>query len=1062
MELSLVRKREQVSGTEKMMKARMFRSKRCSIFNIFLVIITGVALTLALINILSLQGDLEHHVGNASFAIINAEQSAQKAISYAEQSAEYSAEQSAYDLGQAGGNSGYDDCGTYGGFNMWNNGNDVCLPEPEQSFIDILGTNLDSYLGTYPALDFLEENYDFRLDTATEIMKIMARARSDIKFGLDDGGDIYSGFYKTNPSLKTELNYSFDIYDNIEYVMEEVMKRCATDLTYTCIAPVIADKTTFAERYEHTDIITQQKSIRDTGFDYVIKFGDEILTVDSSNDPEVDTWNDYCEPHKEHVVNDILDMYGRCYSTTDDKCWCKYPIDSFYKGKQAYLGDAVRQVRFEPVGFDPYLQTYRVSLYSGTPLPGAEPVYNTYLITDTRNRLPEMLYFDSSDLFGRLLFRDHMSGAETLFPNRKMYTKGMKSLYLYKDGGGLRFAQLNPSQQIDYLEFVDGTSVEFDPNAECEQPEVLKVCVIDREREMTVYDVFEGKVVHDKNPVIKFAYEVRDDTPPPPLPEPKAYDALYKESSLLLKWEKSEAGDTEKYNIYYVAESENNPDHFSLATEFLDDHQVLIIPNAYPAPNKIEKREISLQGMPVNRIEGDIDLSTCKFDYTLRSCLYPVIAGADTSYLLLEDGTLYNFYSANHDYYVYILNSLLDAERYDIGITAVDKFGNEIDNDNDKIEVLRAADPEDDLAPDIVEPISAMITTAGNLRLEWTPVRANLDRTYLDPSDLSGYWVYRSCLVPDNLISSHRVLTSSESWEIPMTTLNSESMSCGFGVTNYDMYFVIIAQDKNDNPNPTGFDGNEFDKWRNYGLKIIKTNLNPNMPIPPSAEIDVLEEIISDIPQSPITDMMEVEEILTMLVAPYPDNIPPLNKLLTSAYGYREVCINGACDPDFHSAIDINLAEQTPVLAMANGIVWSLSNECTDGSRDIDGCTSGRGNWVIIEHPDIGMATRYSHLYSVEVSQGQEVTAGELIAHSGNTGHSTGAHLDTDMDDDDDEDGVWFNNMPGEDSEVPQGESEVKVFCYLPFQDFQFSTPSCSRCPAMWQEYLSCNTWGIG
>jgi murein DD-endopeptidase MepM/ murein hydrolase activator NlpD len=81
-----------------------------------------------------------------------------------------------------------------------------------------------------------------------------------------------------------------------------------------------------------------------------------------------------------------------------------------------------------------------------------------------------------------------------------------------------------------------------------------------------------------------------------------------------------------------------------------------------------------------------------------------------------------------------------------------------------------------------------------------------------------------------------------------------------------------------------------------------------------------------------------------------------------------------------HSGIDIGVPLGTPVLAAAAGTVSFAGDE------------SGYGNHIELRHPD-GTVTTYSHLSTIGVAVGQVVVAGQPIAQSGNTGHSTGPHL---------------------------------------------------------------------
>ena len=87
-----------------------------------------------------------------------------------------------------------------------------------------------------------------------------------------------------------------------------------------------------------------------------------------------------------------------------------------------------------------------------------------------------------------------------------------------------------------------------------------------------------------------------------------------------------------------------------------------------------------------------------------------------------------------------------------------------------------------------------------------------------------------------------------------------------------------------------------------------------------------------------------------------------------------------------HNAIDIGVPIGTPVLAALSGVILGTGN--TDAIR---GCYSF-GKWVMIKHNN-GLNTMYAHLSQISVTEGQQVTTGQLIGYSGETGYATGPHL---------------------------------------------------------------------
>jgi murein DD-endopeptidase MepM/ murein hydrolase activator NlpD len=109
--------------------------------------------------------------------------------------------------------------------------------------------------------------------------------------------------------------------------------------------------------------------------------------------------------------------------------------------------------------------------------------------------------------------------------------------------------------------------------------------------------------------------------------------------------------------------------------------------------------------------------------------------------------------------------------------------------------------------------------------------------------------------------------------------------------------------------------------------------------------------------------------------------IRPANGAITSSYGSRR--------RGFHYGVDIGVSRGTPVVAAASGVVVNVVSSCVEGRSS---CGGRYGNYITIEHPN-GTFTRYAHLSRVSVSVGEQVSQGERIGLSGNTGRSTGPHL---------------------------------------------------------------------
>jgi len=91
-------------------------------------------------------------------------------------------------------------------------------------------------------------------------------------------------------------------------------------------------------------------------------------------------------------------------------------------------------------------------------------------------------------------------------------------------------------------------------------------------------------------------------------------------------------------------------------------------------------------------------------------------------------------------------------------------------------------------------------------------------------------------------------------------------------------------------------------------------------------------------------------------------------------------------------AIDWQMPEGTPVYAARGGLVVKIKDDSDRGGGNIK--YDPFNNYVLIRHED-GTLGHYCHLQKdgVVVHPGQMVKTGELIAHSGSTGFSSGPHL---------------------------------------------------------------------
>ena len=123
--------------------------------------------------------------------------------------------------------------------------------------------------------------------------------------------------------------------------------------------------------------------------------------------------------------------------------------------------------------------------------------------------------------------------------------------------------------------------------------------------------------------------------------------------------------------------------------------------------------------------------------------------------------------------------------------------------------------------------------------------------------------------------------------------------------------------------------------------------------------------------------LIDIENTISML----PFGVPTDSGYrITSSYGFRDLKNNG--EIKLHSGVDIVL-NNDKVLSTSSGVV------------QFAGKKQGYGNCVEIDHTygKKYIITRYAHLKSIAISQGQVINNNYYIGEQGDTGHVTGKHL---------------------------------------------------------------------
>jgi len=120
------------------------------------------------------------------------------------------------------------------------------------------------------------------------------------------------------------------------------------------------------------------------------------------------------------------------------------------------------------------------------------------------------------------------------------------------------------------------------------------------------------------------------------------------------------------------------------------------------------------------------------------------------------------------------------------------------------------------------------------------------------------------------------------------------------------------------------------------------------------------------------------ETMMASIPAVCPIYVSDLDRV-GSGFGMRKDPIDSTMK--MHKGIDIAAPTGTKVYAAGSGKVLKITSS-----------DDGYGNCIVIEH-GYGFVSRYAHLSSFKIKEGDEVKKGDLIGLVGSTGRSTGPHL---------------------------------------------------------------------
>jgi|GEM_PF-5980803 len=742
-------------------------NKKAQYFNFALVLLTLAVLVSTLV-FLAPKTEPAKTIGKQQTLLINKYVQGEKLLLFVDLAAKQAAYNSVYDLGQNGGFSfdeyeaSASDCGSFNGYNLWNNLNEDCEPTENQllnSLSNLMeNNNLEPLLSFY---NFYLPRNNYNINIKTEKSSTHFIGNSKKKVGVDvsndfvEEGDINGVEFRAAPPENYASRGADKIIDTL------VIHYTAGSDIDGALSRLLDSKSKASSHY----IIGNVKD----NFEVLQLVNDQNRAYHAGcNSKCGDLCKDGCTPCKDQRYYDInsrsigievvnLGNYcgssicpgtnGLCFEEGNEKtCWEVYPQEQMDKlvAISAYL---IKKYHI-PIDREHIIGHEEITSCKNDP--GKAFDWDNFIL-----RLNNEVKLDDSVLIEKIINANKSDEKQNIQEKSDYYLDPSFNVnipYNLEDYSGIkgrlsvlsiRCANKNDLKSCLEREKPSNWAIKYngefigsesDWNKYCKNSynskdtRIIQICIIDD----SIKNVYKNPVDSKKQImplVIKFAYYLKESEAPLPITYIEAADKRKAEGSVVLKWNASESTDVVKYKIYYM-EGLYNLEGTQYDLDAIKQFAV-------------EKGGIiEADSKNTNVLFNDLNiLQEVYCIFKDDKCIFNYM-NADKKYVL-QDNALY--YLSDKKQYVFSIANLIDNTDYTFLVTAVDAEGNEIKgpglfkaNENWII-----AQSVDDLEPGLLD-ISEIKSELGTIVLKWNPVQYNIDGSLIRQAEQIYYYVYNT------------------------------------------------------------------------------------------------------------------------------------------------------------------------------------------------------------------------------------------------------------------------------------------------------------------------------